>query len=89
MTPDQLSALLAFLSSRHRQPVLPIPENHCKQRNYEYGLKPIAGHLERQPLVSLMDHIVTTHHTFCRQEVAQVGSLFKGLLPSTAKIILS
>lgn len=28
LTPDQLSALLAFLSSRHRQPVLPIPENH-------------------------------------------------------------
>jgi ubiquinol-cytochrome c reductase cytochrome b subunit len=28
LTSDQLSALLAFLSSRHRQPVLPIPENH-------------------------------------------------------------
>jgi len=28
LTPDQLSALLAFLSSRHRQSVLPIPENH-------------------------------------------------------------
>jgi ubiquinol-cytochrome c reductase cytochrome b subunit len=26
LTSDQLSALLAFLSSRHRQPVLPIPE---------------------------------------------------------------
>jgi ubiquinol-cytochrome c reductase cytochrome b subunit len=28
LTPNQLSALLAFLSSRHRQPVLPIPEIH-------------------------------------------------------------
>jgi ubiquinol-cytochrome c reductase cytochrome b subunit len=28
LTPQQLSALLVFLSSRHRQPVLPIPENH-------------------------------------------------------------
>lgn len=26
MTPDELSAVLAFLSSRHRQPVLPVPE---------------------------------------------------------------
>lgn len=25
MTPDELSSLLAFLSSRHRQPVLPLP----------------------------------------------------------------
>jgi ubiquinol-cytochrome c reductase cytochrome b subunit len=28
LTPDQLSALLAFLSSRHRQAVLPMTENH-------------------------------------------------------------
>ncbi len=29
------------------------------------------------PLADLMDHIVQRHHTFCRQEVARVGALFK------------
>jgi len=38
-----------------------------------------------KPLVSLMDHIVTTHHTFCRQEVARVGSLFKEVIASHGK----
>jgi len=38
-----------------------------------------------KPLVSLMDHIVTTHHTFCRQEVARVGSLFKGTIAKHGK----
>jgi len=38
-----------------------------------------------KPLVSLMDHIVTTHHTFCRQEVARVGSLFKGVIAKHGK----
>jgi regulator of cell morphogenesis and NO signaling len=38
-----------------------------------------------KPLVSLMDHIVTTHHTFCRREVARVGSLFKGVIARHGK----
>ncbi len=38
-----------------------------------------------RPLNELMDHIVTTHHAFCRQEVARLRSLFKEVVGRHAK----
>lgn len=32
---------------------------------------------KNKPLSELMDHIVASHHAFCRQEVARVSSLFR------------
>ena len=42
-----------------------------------------------KPLASLMDHIVEQHHTFCRQEVARLGALFKEIIARHPKIIPS
>ncbi|MGA2879936.1 MAG: hemerythrin domain-containing protein [Bryobacteraceae bacterium] len=38
-----------------------------------------------KPLASLMDHIIEQHHTFCRQEVARLGALFKEVIARHSK----
>lgn len=38
-----------------------------------------------KPLRELMDHIVEQHHTFCRQEVARVSSLFREAIEGHGK----
>ena len=38
-----------------------------------------------QPLRSLMDHIVQTHHAFCRQEVDRIRALFREVVAAHGK----
>jgi len=38
-----------------------------------------------KPLVSLIEHIVETHHVFCRQEVVRLASLFREVIDAHGK----
>ena len=38
-----------------------------------------------KPLASLIDHIVQTHHSFCRQEAARIAVLFKEAIQEQGK----
>ncbi len=38
-----------------------------------------------KPLASLMEHIVQTHHAFCRQAITEIAQLFKEAISSSGK----
>jgi regulator of cell morphogenesis and NO signaling len=52
-----------------------MDENSCKLPEPWDGM----------PLARLMDHIVQTHHVFCRREVTRLGSLLKEVLDKHGK----
>ena len=56
-----------------------------KEQNNESDSSQPAETWNDKPLSSLMEHIVEKHHTFCRQELARLGSLFKDVIARHGK----